>query len=954
MPLMPGSPRPAPREEDDGVYRSIFQQPLIEIPPAAPSYAWFEFLLHPDALQRHLATLRKQNAAGAHSATSAIELVREFLDQAQLVADEGNIRNNRYKALQLVAAQVALQMKLTLSAIEKALPLHFQRLLLDGIVDFAESREPRNEFTKDITLEPYEAHLLHNRWTLRAMVSQSQNGYLTSSTRNEADEIMTGFQTALADLMPSHIQIAQNIQATLVDEDRRKLSKQTQLDAFYDLGVYFFSFNGYEKAYECFSRASELMEDFSDAVALTEEEKESLEAYLAACEAVLESRSMIGGDTTSKSPKAQLELAWETKDWDKVAELLQADMVAYELTRFPPGYRHALEQGALRLLRLQNGALGRDEVALAKLRRVYKRIALGNAIFQLVQAGDQDHLISVETCVCCIFRLLQEEIYQSSAQLQGSKVVTNGQSSANLFNDLAEFVLHMVGFLYPSVAKRQQTRLQQLLVRLGSNFKTIPSINGAKELLARCDLSEADFGFAQPVGNIADPLSMEAHLQASVARQRMHFRLASDLNGLFAFERTSDRDAFIGLLRNEFSSLSDETSSLAALDEDDKRGKWKNLITFCMLHSCWDALTHWKSIAKKKSLLHRQLEFAVACGALMQYLSSLEGTHESGKAEFSIVASNKLVADILLKRKQVLDAVASDHEALDEDAEALQLLIDLPLWLLETLTCISAGLLQRAYMRNICDYRISFELTPYGDLAFLQAFATETPKKKSTEEETKESVDSSAGGNFMTAPFIKSFQADLVALHSNGLNCLLTRCSREPRWHCAKADLSLNPIVKQKLSSTSDPHAALKGYLVAASLATNFFSDMTSVVDIIDQSSLVRLSQCLVKVGAHVAAAVLYQCFAPEEFKYGLRILQLAPESHDEAFFQYFWELPFLELLVHLHSQPKHYNSSHVTLLTHLIQSPELNSSNPSPVLKDVEQRILRCYFRELCRVHLR
>jgi hypothetical protein len=314
--------------------------------------------------------------------------------------------------------------------------------------------------------------------------------------------------------------------------------------------------------------------------------------------------------------------------------------------------------------------------------------------------------------------------------------------------------------------------------------------------------------------------------------------------------------------------LSDETSSLAALDEDDKRGKWKNLITFCMLHSCWDALTHWKSIAKKKSLLHRQLEFAVACGALMQYLSSLEGTHESGKAEFSIVASNKLVADILLKRKQVLDAVASDHEALDEDAEALQLLIDLPLWLLETLTCISAGLLQRAYMRNICDYRISFELTPYGDLAFLQAFATETPKKKSTEEETKESVDSSAGGNFMTAPFIKSFQADLVALHSNGLNCLLTRCSREPRWHCAKADLSLNPIVKQKLSSTSgtfsiilpptfvlvqiefimvcvcvwtDPHAALKGYLVAASLATNFFSDMTSVVDIIDQSSLVRL-----------------------------------------------------------------------------------------------------------------
>jgi hypothetical protein len=57
MPLMPGSPRPgtpAPQEEDDGVYRSLFQQPVVDIPPAAPSYAWFEFLLHPKALQKHV------------------------------------------------------------------------------------------------------------------------------------------------------------------------------------------------------------------------------------------------------------------------------------------------------------------------------------------------------------------------------------------------------------------------------------------------------------------------------------------------------------------------------------------------------------------------------------------------------------------------------------------------------------------------------------------------------------------------------------------------------------------------------------------------------------------------------------------------------------------------------------------------------------------------------------
>jgi hypothetical protein len=41
-------------QEDERVYRSIFQQPQIDIPPTAPSYAWFEFLLHPQALHQHV------------------------------------------------------------------------------------------------------------------------------------------------------------------------------------------------------------------------------------------------------------------------------------------------------------------------------------------------------------------------------------------------------------------------------------------------------------------------------------------------------------------------------------------------------------------------------------------------------------------------------------------------------------------------------------------------------------------------------------------------------------------------------------------------------------------------------------------------------------------------------------------------------------------------------------
>ncbi|KAG6622026.1 Tetratricopeptide repeat [Phytophthora cinnamomi] len=599
MPLMPGSPRPgtpAPQEEDDGVYRSLFQQPVVDIPPAAPSYAWFEFLLHPEALQKHLATLRRQRKRDVHSATSAIELVREFLDQAQLVADEGNVRNKRYSALLLVAAQVALQMQLPLAAIEAALPLHFQRLLLDGIVDFAE--QPRGEFTRDVEIQPYVAHVLHNRWTLRALVNQSQSGYLTCSSRGEGEEVSSTYQMALGDLMASHLQIAQNIQAILMNDEKQKLSPQTQVETYFDLGVYFFSFNGFEKAYSCFSRASELVEDGENGdesmeeggnVKLPADDRANLEGYLAACEAVLEVQSVNESPAVLKTPKMQIEMAWEGRDWDKVIQLLENDIVASDLMRLPQGYRAALEQQALRLLRSSSNNLMEDDphVAAPTVRFFYKRIVVENAVNVLLLEGDQEEATSLETCVSVCIRQLQDEIFHS------------------------------------------------------------------------------------------------------VARE------------------------------------------------------------------------------------------------------------------------------------------ASD------DGEA---------------------------------------------------------KKR---------------------------------------------------------------FVVLRLASASDPRSALKGYLVAASLATNFFSDMVSVVDIIDQSSLVRLSQCLVKVGAHVAAAVLYQCFMPEEFKYGLRILRLGPESHDDAFFQYFWELPFLELLVDLHSSPKYLNERHVTLLTSLIQSPELNSSNPAPVVKDAEQRILRCYFRDLCRIYL-
>ncbi|RLN52667.1 hypothetical protein BBJ28_00007176, partial [Nothophytophthora sp. Chile5] len=716
MPLMPGSPRPGtptPQEQDDGVYRSLFQQPLVEIPPAAPSYAWFEFLLHPEALQKHLATLRHQKANGVHSATSAIELVREFLDQAQLVADEGNVRNKRYSALLLVAAQVALQMQLPLSAIEQALPLHFQRLLLDGIVDFAEQPvSARNEFTRDLRLAPYEAHVLHNRWTLRAIVSQSQNGYLTCSTRGEGEDLSATYQVALGDLMTSHLQIAQNIQAILMNEERQKLPAQTQLDAFYDLGLYFFSFNGFEKAYTCFSRALELAEDGEEdgggdiqgTTKLSTNERANLEGYLAACEAVLEAQSLNEGPAVLKTPKLQVEMAWEARDWDKVVQLLESDMVAPQLTRLPQGYRTALEQQALRLLRSSSNNCMEDDphLAVPTIRLFYKRVAMGNAmLFQLLQGGEEEEATTLEICVCTSVRLLQDEVFHSVAHDAG-----DDKEAEKRFSVLARFVLVLSSFAFANAPDDGvKARIKTFVVQLLRHFPCMAALPGASELLRRIGgLRPADDLSAIPLAeSLGSLLSVERHLRDAVAKQRAHFRSLADVGGIFAFRSAKDKDAFVAALHEEVLGIA--KSGEMGREGDDEEGKRndesggsslssRNLLTFCAANNCWELLEQCRAVVPASSRLGCDLEFAVACGALTQFLSSLASSSlpaaalsnmkssnagggsspapGSEKVEFSIAASNKFMAEILLKWRELLSVVRSDSAVNAEDEKEVE------------------------------------------------------------------------------------------------------------------------------------------------------------------------------------------------------------------------------------------------------------------------------------------
>ncbi|GMF47358.1 unnamed protein product [Phytophthora fragariaefolia] len=728
-------------------------------------------------------------------------------------------------------------MQLSLAAIEQALPLHFQRLLLDGIVDFAEQPpSARSEFTRDVTIQPHEAHVLHNRWTLRALVNQSQSGYLTSSSRGEGEEVSSTYQMALGDLMPNHLQIAQNIQTILMNDEKQKLPPQAQVDTYYDLGVYFFSFNGFEKAYSCFSRALELVEDGERGdesmeeggnVKLPADERANLDGYLAACEAVLEVQSVNESPAVLKSPKLQIEMAWEGRDWDKVIQLLENDIAASDLARLPQGYRAALEQQALRLLRSSSSNSMEDDphVAAPTIRFFYKRVVIENAVNNLVLDGDQEEATSLETCVSVCVRQLQDEIFHSVVLK-----APDDSETEKRFIVLARFVLALAGFAYTNAPTNDsKARVKQFVVQILRHFPCISDIAGASELLRRCgDLRATEDVLVTPGWETLESLvAVEGYLRNAVAKQREHFRLMADVGSVFSFSSTKEKEAFVAALQKELmhAPMNAQEEKSAGQATNTSGALTRNLITICSVNNCWDMLSECTATTSSSPQSRCELEFVLACGVLTQFLSTLSAAPHSvssssvqhgstgadawgaEKSEFCITKSNKLLANILLKWRELTNVIrvdlAGDGDEKQIEEKSMKVLMSIPLWIVETLVCVTAGMLHRAYMRNTCDYRVSFDLTPYGDLAFLEAFAPDTPKVISESGSSEAGATESADVQFATVPFLKNFQADLVGLHAKTLETLVCRCGREPRWHCAKADLLLNPISKQRLASAS-------------------------------------------------------------------------------------------------------------------------------------------------------
>ncbi|CAM6112649.1 unnamed protein product [Calypogeia fissa] len=166
------------------------------------------------------------------------------------------------------------------------------------------------------------------------------------------------------------------------------------------------------------------------------------------------------------------------------------------------------------------------------------------------------------------------------------------------------------------------------------------------------------------------------------------------------------------------------------------------------------------------------------------------------------------------------------------------------------------------------------------------------------------------------------------------------------RWLQGLADLAFEDEAYVK---------ALRLYLQAGAIRSAQYCDRASSMnrDIFTPWVIQRMVAACRSVGAGIQAAVLCQCLPVPDHELAFRILQensLIMDRDAAAYFECIWEVPILELLVHLHSRAG--DEERVTQLIALLQQPALNVHNPSAIrqahISTMEQRFLQRLAAEL------
>ncbi|EFJ19480.1 hypothetical protein SELMODRAFT_111174 [Selaginella moellendorffii] len=175
--------------------------------------------------------------------------------------------------------------------------------------------------------------------------------------------------------------------------------------------------------------------------------------------------------------------------------------------------------------------------------------------------------------------------------------------------------------------------------------------------------------------------------------------------------------------------------------------------------------------------------------------------------------------------------------------------------------------------------------------------------------------------------------------------------SRGSRWLLGLADLAF--VDHAYLSSLQ---FYLEVLLFLADIFALFLPPVVRAIQfflmlMLDQ--ITRMIAACKEIGAQLQAAILCQCLPDPDYESAFQILQANPLIVDQDAALYFdcvWEIPILELLVHMHAKAG--DRARVNTLISLLQQPALNVHNPASIrqahIAAMEQRFLQRLYAEL------
>jgi len=141
---------------------------------------------------------------------------------------------------------------------------------------------------------------------------------------------------------------------------------------------------------------------------------------------------------------------------------------------------------------------------------------------------------------------------------------------------------------------------------------------------------------------------------------------------------------------------------------------------------------------------------------------------------------------------------------------------------------------------------------------------------------------------------------------------------------------------------------AIEFYLLSISTESSWFigNKLGTYTQGGGASTLGRLVASLIAFKAVSPAIALLQ-FLPNGYSVAARLIQEDPYAPDPSYFQYIWDVSFLELLVFVYSRAK--DEKKTNYLTQLLGVPDLNEYNPIETRHAFIHNIKLNLFRALC-----